>query len=171
MDKHDIQELQRARSLAGWSYAGIFIPILGWILGAMSLSALKHIEPKTPKAAQRIRSVKNLAEGGLCLTSMVVVLWIAVGVWVGHQYQEEAERQRVEQQQQEKADENAAIQREVEAQTQRYNRQVELNKCIDGVNEATAKAAKSVYTNADITLLLQFKQQSVQECELKYPID
>lgn len=76
MDKDDLESLDRARVTAAWSYLGALVPIVGWILGAISLSNLSSIErPKTAKYARRIQSVRRLAWGGIALSILIACLY------------------------------------------------------------------------------------------------
>ncbi len=76
MDKEDIAALNRARVTAGWSYLGALIPLIGFILGGISLSNLSAIEsPISEKALRRIRGVRKMAYGGLSLSFAVAVIY------------------------------------------------------------------------------------------------
>lgn len=76
MDKEDVRALNRARVMAGWSYLGIIVPLLGWILGGISLSNLSSIEtPDMTKAKRRIKSVKKMALGGIVLSTVLALAY------------------------------------------------------------------------------------------------
>lgn len=86
MDKEDLKTLNRARVTAGWSYLGALIPIVGLILGIISLSNLGSIEDTdSPKISRRIKSVKKLAVGGIMLSVIIGVLYgVATAYTVQH---------------------------------------------------------------------------------------
>ena len=82
MDREDRNSLNRARVTAGWSYLGSLVPIVGLILGAISLSNLGAIDkPDTSKARKRINSVKKLAVGGIVLSILVGLLYGGLTAW------------------------------------------------------------------------------------------
>jgi hypothetical protein len=82
MDKEDVRKLHSARITAGWSYIGALVPIVGWILGGISLSTLKAIdEPKTDKAKSRLLNVKKLAIGGIVLSTIIALLYGGLTAW------------------------------------------------------------------------------------------
>ena len=76
MDKEDIRTLRSGRTTACWSYVGALIPIIGWILGGISLSTLNSIdEPKTDLAKIKISKAKKLAVGGIILSTVVALFY------------------------------------------------------------------------------------------------
>ncbi len=82
MDKEDIKALNRARVTAGWSYLGAIVPLVGWILGAISLSNLGSIDtPDTSKAKKRVAAVKKLAVGGIVLSTVIALLYGGLTAW------------------------------------------------------------------------------------------
>ncbi|MGB4768121.1 MAG: hypothetical protein WBP22_02580 [Candidatus Saccharimonas sp.] len=77
MDKEDVAALNRARNTGGWSYLGAIIPLVGLILGIISLSNIASIEPPedSKKAIRRIRGVRRLALGGIALSIGFMLLY------------------------------------------------------------------------------------------------
>lgn len=100
MDQEDLKALNRARVTAGWSYLGVLVPLVGWILGVISLSNLGGIDTNiTEKAKRRVKAVKNLAVGGIVLSSVVAVLFGSLTVWgayVGNKEQKQAQQAKLQ---------------------------------------------------------------------------
>lgn len=166
MDKTNLRDFYRARSLARWSYVGILVPLIGIILGAMSLSASKHIETKERRAAQRVDDVRRVASWGIALSVAVIV----AGGWWGYVYAtnvEKANQQAIEQQQREADYEDQqqtinAIGEELRAQELRG----QLAACLDEVNNWAT--SQKVYTTDQASLLLEARQQYINECQIRY---
>ena len=77
MDIEDRNTLNRARVAAGWSYLGLILPLIGWILGLISLSNLSSIDSKdTRKFERSIKFVKNMAIGGIVLSTAVFLMYV-----------------------------------------------------------------------------------------------
>ena len=83
MDKENAKAVNRARVTASWSYLGLVVPLVGWILGANSLSNLSSIDVKYANNNKRtIKSVKKMAIGGILLSTAVFLTYI--GVFYNH---------------------------------------------------------------------------------------
>lgn len=83
MDKENAKAVNRARVTASWSYLGLVVPLVGWILGANSLSNLSSIDVKYADNNKRtIKSVKKMAIGGILLSTAVFLTYI--GVFYNH---------------------------------------------------------------------------------------
>jgi len=75
-------ELRRAKRLAGWSYVGILMPVVGIVLGALSQSIVKGLpQPKSPNLADRFNGVRSLAMSGIVVSSIFLFLSLAGGAW------------------------------------------------------------------------------------------
>jgi len=70
------QTFDKARQYAYWSYTGLLIPVIGIILSALSLSTLKALKPTRDEEAEYYR-VKQVAEVGMRLSVVLLVLSIA----------------------------------------------------------------------------------------------
>ena len=164
MNEHDIHDLRKARSLAGWSYLGILIPLLGWILGAISLSTSKYLEPKTIKAENRVQSVRHLAWGAIVVSTIVFAIYVGLGILTMHTAKQEAARVQEEQAKQQQAQNNA----EAQAKTAEFMRQTNLSNCLNGVDDWYSTNVKRVTTVFQEQNLLTQKQQEIDKCNLLY---
>lgn len=124
MNEHDRQDLRKARSLAGWGFIGVFLPLLGWILAGLSLSTSKHLDPQNEKATKAVKSVRSLAKTGIFVTTLAFVIYSGLGIWAYSQAQAESKRQLDAQTLQEK---NEKAAQEAEADLNRFT----LNQCLD----------------------------------------
>jgi len=71
MNKEDRKILNSARVSGSWSYIGVLIPIVGWILGTISLSGLKSIDyPKNKKQKSNYETIKRIAIGGIIVSTI-----------------------------------------------------------------------------------------------------
>ena len=77
MDKAEIVQLEfnqkdvrKAQSYAGWSYIGLVIPLVGWILAGLSLSLLKDL-PKDGELARRAKRVRETADISIVLSTII----------------------------------------------------------------------------------------------------
>lgn len=68
--------MSKAESLARWSYIGILLPLIGIIVGGLSLSTLHRIEPETPQERKEVRRIGRVA--GVGVTISVILLLIGV---------------------------------------------------------------------------------------------
>lgn len=175
MDAEDIQDLRRARTLAGWAYLGLVIPIVGWILGGMSLSASKYIEPKTIKARKRVESVQALAWGSILLSIVAFASYIGVGVLsarAADKHEQQLMHQKAKEQRANEAqasyDVQLQYQTEQRAAQEEASRKAQLQACVDDVNDRAQKAAQSAYNSSDFAMILQFKEQYTHDCEVRY---
>jgi hypothetical protein len=73
----DFLDARRAQTLAGWSYIGIVIPLVGWILAGMSLSVSKDL-PTNGKIGKRRRSARSNATLSILLSVVASFIWIGV---------------------------------------------------------------------------------------------
>lgn len=124
MNEHDRQDLRKARSLAGWGFIGVFLPLLGWILSGLSLSTSNHLDPQNEKATKAVKSVRSLAKTGIFVTTLAFVIYSGLGIWAYSQAQAESKRQLDAQALQEK---NEKAAQEAEADLNRFT----LNQCLD----------------------------------------
>lgn len=161
MDEHDIQDLRKARSLAGWSYLGIILPLLGWILAGISLATSKHLEPKTTKAERRVRSVRRSAIWGMVISTVMFILYASLGVWTSYNNNREIKEQVKQQAQQ--AEQAANVER-INAQS----RQLLLSNCLDNVDKWYKENVEGLTTVFQEQNLLEQKAQEIDKCRLLY---
>jgi len=69
----------KAQTLAYWSFAGLVIPLIGVICGALSKSRLMGLKANNPKDAVAIRKTYQIARWGYGISVVLLVLEIAVG--------------------------------------------------------------------------------------------
>ncbi|MBX7268812.1 hypothetical protein KIF24_24185 [Micromonospora sp. Llam7] len=104
MDKHDRRELERADSLANWSFVGILVPIVGWVLAGLSNSTVKRLPvPTSENDVAKLRSVNSKIVASVATSVSIVVLSLAFMVYgifliqeAETQVRKEAESQAVE---------------------------------------------------------------------------
>lgn len=159
----------RARALARWSYIGILVPVLGWVLGGLSRSIIRSLpQPKKQATTDRFKSVYGLALGGIVVSVFAVFLWVATSFWVNTKIinpavislEERAYRQGY-------TEGNAA---QEYAPSISANQQ-SLNTCLDNVNTWYDEAVSRVETIYQEQNLLTARQQYVDECRLRYPVN
>lgn len=85
MDRTDKQLLHKARSLAGWSFLGIGMPIIGFILGGMSISTLNSIDLLSGRSKAMTKPVRKIAWTGIIVSLISLIATIGVAVW-GYNY-------------------------------------------------------------------------------------
>jgi hypothetical protein len=73
--REDYLDARRAQSLAGWSYVGLVIPLIGWILAGMSLSTSKDL-PREGKIGKRRQSARSNATLSILLSVVVAFIWV-----------------------------------------------------------------------------------------------
>lgn len=97
-----VRAFNTARTQAYWSYAGIIIPMIGIILGALSRSTLKELHGNTDDEQQRIDDVASAALGGIIVSIVALVLAVVgYGFWYAEFHQAQTDYDRaVEQAQQ-----------------------------------------------------------------------
>jgi hypothetical protein len=54
-------EALSANSLANWSFFGIIIPVVGWILGVMALLKVKQLKPNTAQEHIQLQNIRAKA--------------------------------------------------------------------------------------------------------------
>lgn len=77
--KEDRIDLRKAQNMAAWSYVGLVIPILGWILAGISLSLSKDL-PQEGKLGERRKNARSNAIVSIILSIGVAIIWVAVSV-------------------------------------------------------------------------------------------
>lgn len=89
MDKHDKYQLAKANTLANWSFVGLIVPLIGWILAAISSSTLKRLRylgNMTTTLEERIREVRIKLRWSVWLSLLVIALWTTLSVWATEQH-------------------------------------------------------------------------------------
>lgn len=74
MQDFERRDLERANSLANWSFVGLVIPLVGWILAGLSKSHLKNLQPTNEAELRRIIQVRNKTNLSILLSVSVVVV-------------------------------------------------------------------------------------------------
>lgn len=71
------EDTNRAMTLAGWTYLGIFIPILGILFFALSRSRISPYKSQELDKYYETRheSIRRISDFGLMLTILVAVFW------------------------------------------------------------------------------------------------
>lgn len=162
MDKEDIRDFRKARSLAHWSWIGILLPLFGWILAGLSLSLTKDL-PKHPKI-ERIRSVAHWSI--ICSISAFAV-YLSLFTLTSYnnykekiRYEEQTTIQSMEEQKRQLDAQNSA--EEAERITK-----LNLNNCLDNVNKWYAENSIGYRSNEYWNQLNTMKQQQITECQLR----
>lgn len=98
MDKEDKKRLSKAHTLANWSYIGLFIPILGWILSSMSKSITRSLsdDAYTKSDEKKIKDVNQKITNGAMLSWIGFVIFLGLGFY---NYKSSANRAFVQEQQ------------------------------------------------------------------------
>jgi hypothetical protein len=73
----DNPDLDKAQSLAYWSFVGLVIPLLGWVLAGLSLHTFKLLPPEV-SSGLKVRRLKRLAIDSLILSSLAFVVWASL---------------------------------------------------------------------------------------------
>jgi hypothetical protein len=69
-----VHDVRKAQSLAAWSYTGLIIPLLGWILAGISLSLTKYV-PDVGDLGERAQRVRSNARISITLSIIVAIIW------------------------------------------------------------------------------------------------
>ena len=76
IDSHqDYLDARRAQSLAAWSYIGLIIPLLGWILAGQPLSIVKTL-PEHGKIGKIKWSARRNSVISILLSLIIVIIYI-----------------------------------------------------------------------------------------------
>lgn len=156
--------LRRAKSLASWSFVGVLAPIVGVILGFMSRSTLNELKPTSSDDVKNINKIRNLANWGLVVSTIVFVLYFAGGMWAYNvaktAQEEERQRTATELRQQQEAAE--------QAQTGEETRRFLLQQCLNETDDWYNNNLKNVTTVYQEQNLIQQRQQEIDKCEMLY---
>lgn len=64
----------KAESRARWSFIGILFPLIGVIIGLISLSTLKRVQASAPEKRKEATHIKSLAWTGIVVSLVVMGL-------------------------------------------------------------------------------------------------
>jgi uncharacterized membrane protein len=73
----DLLDARKAQSLAAWSYVGLVIPLLGWILAGMSLSASAGL-PENGKLGRKRERARMSAKLSIFLSLIAALIYVAI---------------------------------------------------------------------------------------------
>lgn len=164
--------LRKARKMANWSFVGLLNPLVGWVLGGISKSLVNGLEPPRSIVARDYRAAtKTAANVGIWLSTLAAVGYVGLGVWAN---------QLVGQQAQASATHVAELERQIEMKVdtsdslnlyRQESQQHALNGCLDRVTEWFNQNYANVTTIYQEQNLLTAKQQQIQECQLRHPVN
>lgn len=152
MTEYEKKDLNRANNLATWSFIGIFIPILGFVLAGLSRSYLKELPPSLEERRVRRKSGISIL---LSIVAMLLGIVLTVAFYVILQQPNNTADTTTQQQ---------IPQYDYQAGQQR----VLLNNCLDSVDEWYNNNIQNVTTIYQEQNLLTQKQQEIDECKLRY---
>lgn len=78
---HNIYDKLQADSWAGWSFVGIIIPIVGWIMGGMSLSKLKYYSAQDSAEQIQVNNIRSEATWGIILSTISFVIMVSLPIY------------------------------------------------------------------------------------------
>lgn len=117
-EQHEREEANKALGFAMWSYLGLAIPLVGWILAAYSLSLASDLTDDEGIVGRKARKARLHSIISIVLSIVVIGAWIGLYAFALNVAQtEETKRVEAEKQQQIQSQINAAsAQRAQEAQ-------------------------------------------------------
>lgn len=159
---YDRKRLDRAFTVSIIALVGFFIPILGIILALVALGINGGVEAHSRKMESRKTTVSAIAV-------IAIVLSLLAGFVYYSLYKHNQTEAREQAEMQVEAEQNAQqAQAELQAQ-QEFQRQTDLNNCLSDVDDRIKQATSgSRLTYEDAQLILQFRQQFIDECNQKY---
>jgi len=175
LSKYD-GDINKAQSLAHWSFVGLFVPIIGWILAGLSIHTLSLL-PEEVQMSKKAHGIKSMAKNSIYIGIILsaILFYLGVKQYQGVQLQvQQAQRAREEQ---------SKAQREKE-DTAKFNRefqQRQFSNCLDaadtdywsyiklnGVAQADGsyRALQYVWDNGS-----KQRSEAKNECYRRYPIN
>lgn len=145
-----VHDVRKAQSLAAWSYVGLIIPLLGWILAGISLSLTKSI-PDVGNLGERTQRVRSNAHVSITLSVIITLIWViilSVACMNGHNQQTNQIDQTT-------------------TQSSQSSNLATLGTCLDNVDSWFDTNGT---TNGLALDLLSNKEQQVSECQSEYPV-
>jgi hypothetical protein len=142
-----LHDTRKAQSLASWSYIGILIPLVGIILGIMSLSLSKTI-PDIGKLGERVDRSRDKAHAGLALSIFVAIIW---GCFTAYLVLHSPQQSQASQQ----------------TNTSQSSADTSLNTCLNNVDSWWNTNAT---TNGVAVDLLSNYTEQITECQTEYPV-
>lgn len=76
-----LQAFYNAQLMAYWSLVGLVVPVVGIILGGMSLSKLNQLSPSSDDEYDDIRRAKKFAGWGVALSIITVLVVFSLWLW------------------------------------------------------------------------------------------
>lgn len=141
--REQAHDVRKAQSLAIWSYVGLIIPLLGWILAGISISLSKSI-PDTGKLGERAKKARTTAKISIIVSVLIILAWGMI-IYLSVQ--------------------GTSQQQPGQIITQKSNSS-QLSSCLDNVDSWFTTNAT---TNGEALALLPNKEQQVSECQSRYP--
>lgn len=117
LDRHD---LRRADSLASWSFIGLVVPLIGWILAGLSKSTLRRIEGDDERTQREVTRINKKASISILISVFVVIAYVAFYAWVYKENERLIELQQ-----------NEARVQEILRQQEDARKQNALNECLN----------------------------------------
>lgn len=161
---YEEQEIKKARSLANWSFVGLFIPIAGWILAGIASSSVKHIHPKDRIMEREIKRVKSRVHTSVSLSIIICAIGVGLSIWGVNILNEQIRQEQAAQ----KQTELEQSQRASEEYRQNNLQKQLLSSCLDNANTWYSDNVKNVTTVYQEQNLLTQKQQYMNDCQLRY---
>lgn len=169
MSKLPQRMLEKADNLANWSFIGIFVPIIGWVLTGLGYSTVNKVADARGDLEQYQITIRQKLRTSLGLSILVSLIAIALVVYGGGQAAKiqqdiETQQRRAELRQQEEATREAT--RQQLARQQRHN---DLVACIDRVDQVITERFPGRQSAEAVHVAMALKQQFTEECKVRFP--
>jgi len=124
-------DANKAVSLASWSYIGLIVPLIGWILAGYSLSLSSGL-PRIGIIGRKVRSARRNAGISIVLSILIVIFWTGIYVFgVREAHKQDLQKEQAQQQAQKDQEQSQQFQQQI--------KQTTLDNCL--------KQADDNYTN------------------------
>jgi hypothetical protein len=155
--KQDEKIANKALNIAIASIFGAIIPIIGLLLGIISLTISANIKDK-----DHVKTAKLIASIGIAIS---VLAGIGYGMIAYNNYEANLKQQKIE--------DNTRLQNSLEQrrlELEKENKKAQFDQCIANVENWYKSNATGYRSYEYWQLLIQRKQQLLNECQIKYPI-
>jgi hypothetical protein len=93
------QDANKAVGLALWSYVGLVIPLVGWILAGYSRALVRDLPPDSGVVGRRVRTARFHSSVSVLLSILVILAWYGVySLGMSELQKQETARQQQQQQ-------------------------------------------------------------------------
>lgn len=125
--QEDYFDARHAQALAAWSYIGLVIPFIGWILAGLSLSTSKDL-PTEGKVGRLRKSARSTATLSIFLSLVATSIWAVIAISFTNAPQQPVQTQQTVQEAQEQGPDanEAAIQECIDKAHEQWDYQIAL---------------------------------------------